>query len=459
MSVLRSSRQRPARFCRIRVRANFSTYSCLVYPAASIKPALRTAFLILTALQSTAIAQQSINSFIGCVNNKLMAAANANASVDISTTISCISHNCSVTGTLSNSSDQKACSLPAGANTVFFPRIILYCPGTMNSVEFLPSYLLCPEGGTESRMELADVVAGNPLMEMGALAMADLSLDPGVPPPGFKIDAAGIKNQVTNGQNNDPGTKGCNACHDDGTPRTQNQAGTPPLLLAKPISPFTTSSTNKRRFNGMNFAQSVIFTTQPGQKPNPMKTASLTGICATIFFNRQGLLATNPFLTEKDLDVTLNLCRRMRERSLFFDAADIKADANDIDPPSFDLRHGKLGNSFVITVKNFPTSSPLTIDVASMPFADFISGDMNDFVANIRTTGGTCLKFGTGNPLQPGASCTIIVTFDTGPADGEKGAKPDVGIWDIVTRVTLTSTKNTANRIDLLPTVTVKVRP
>jgi hypothetical protein len=144
---------------------------------------------------------------------------------------------------------------------------------------------------------------------------------------------------------------------------------------------------------------------------------------------------------------------------MFFDAGRINADANAIEPSKFNLGHGILETPFEITVTNDKAGVPVTIDVAQHPFANFISGDRKDFVTNIQNRGGTCLMFDEGNPLPPGQLCTVNVTFDTGPGDRDAKPGPDVGIWDIVTRVTLRNAKDSDNRVDLLPTITVSVGP
>jgi hypothetical protein len=318
----------------------------------------------------------------------------------------------------------------------------------------MPSYSLCPTERGKNRVELAEINTGNPLDEMASvyamtsMIMANYSLTPGIPTDKSLMDLMDAKNKVM--KDNNAGTKGCNTCHDDGNPKTLND-----LLLAKPISPFSTKSPNVRRFKGDNFHEQLVFTTQPGETPNGKIAESLPDICKKIFCSRRGLLKENPFLEMADLKVSTNLCRRIKDRSFSCNTGGIDADAQP-DRPIFELGHSKLGNKFVISVTNNQGSVPLTIDIARFPFANFLCGDQKDFVANIKATGGTCQTFVEGNPLKPGKTCTVNVAFDTGPPDKDQKPNPDFGNWDIVTRITFTNPKD-SNRIDLLPTVTVEV--
>lgn len=157
-----------------------------------------------------------------------------------------------MSGTLSPVSDQPACTLGASADgkaRVSFPRLILYCPCTAKNAKFMPSYSLCPTERGKNRVELAEINTGNPLDEMASvyamtsMIMANYSLTPGIPTDKSLMDLMDAKNKVM--KDNNAGTKGCNTCHDDGNPKTLND-----LLLAKPISPFSTKSPNVRRFKG-----------------------------------------------------------------------------------------------------------------------------------------------------------------------------------------------------------------
>src|SRR5262249_16296687 len=117
----------------------------------------------------------------------------------------------------------------------------------------------------------------------------------------------------------------------------------------------------------------------------------------------------------------------------------------------FDLLQGN-GSNFTITVGNSINSVAVSVDPTRSPVANFVSGDDLDFI-----TGATAGNAAPGcfvaiglRVLNPGDSCGIGVTFGTGdPRSPDPNI--DFGLWNLVTRVTLTEVGNPTNRVDLFP--------
>jgi hypothetical protein len=251
-------------------------------------------------------AAKTIDDFIGCVNKELTD-LNKNRTVDITDTVSpCVPAKCTLTGTISFESDQDACTLFAGAGMtmpVYYPRVILSCPGKADNLRLRPSYDLCPNPiHGRNRMELAqDQTAVDLPKQTGSMIMADVTIDPAVKNKFVMIDPNGIKNMAVNG--NGPGSRGCNHCHLDTNPKTLDK-----LLLATPINPFGKATTKRGM---LDLAQYILFTNEPGQKANEKIAMTLPNVCDAMKKNKDAVLKYNVLPDAAALDLVINLCDKL----------------------------------------------------------------------------------------------------------------------------------------------------
>lgn len=193
---------------------------------------------------------EAMRTFVDCLNRQIGAGNPA----DISSTLQCLPANCTMTLTMSGESAQPACA-QGGCQ---LPRVILNCPGPP---AFIPSYSLCPEGGTSDHLELGVVVSRRPNIRM---AMAELKVPEG---PYTPTRLQSFKSIV-------PDNKGCNACHDNGNPNAKDGA----LQQSIAIDTFG-------NFAGTELGPLVIDTNEPGRAVNPgpgITAQTLAQVCDCI---------------------------------------------------------------------------------------------------------------------------------------------------------------------------------
>jgi hypothetical protein len=244
------------------------------------------------------LAQTTISSFIGCLNNKLTVAANLKSNdvnnVNISDTVQCLPQGCKMTLDMGINSDQKAGVIQG----VQLPRILLNCPGSANGQRFRPEYSLWPSNvnaplSTSNRIEIGE--DSSPLPPLSTLIMSNITVIPGQAWPNTDVLTT-IDSQTTN--------QTCTQCHNPNNnattmypPGAANQVS---AFLEPPNDPFGVDTSFGAVFNGL---PNVINTNEPNRvvSPGPNVTAqTLASICTAIS-------NLNPI----PAGVNLNLCQSM----------------------------------------------------------------------------------------------------------------------------------------------------
>src|ERR1044071_1437479 len=93
-------------------------------------------------------AQNTISDFVGCLNNKLVIAANLISNdkddVSIADTVQCLPQGCMLTLNMSPLSAQKGFPLTVQGVTIQMPHVMLNCPGPAKGIRLRPAYVLFP---------------------------------------------------------------------------------------------------------------------------------------------------------------------------------------------------------------------------------------------------------------------------------------------------------------------------
>jgi hypothetical protein len=241
------------------------------------------AFLFL-AVALTAFSQNTISTFVGCLNNKLTVAANLQSgdvnNVNIADTVQCLPQGCKMTLDMSGFSDQKAGTIQG----VQLPRILLNCPGPGDGQRLHPEYSLWPSNinpplSTSNNIEIGEDSA--PAPPIAPLILSNIKVVPGQNWPNLNTLATIDSQDMNNFQ--------CTSCHkpNPNSPTVKYPANAVNQVTAflEPVNdPFGTDVAFGGLINGL---PNVINTNEPNRIAivNPGGGAmaqTLSSICTAI---------------------------------------------------------------------------------------------------------------------------------------------------------------------------------